>query len=112
MTSAAPATQDDFTDRVVVQSINSQAASGPLFSPGGTLAGWSLTEDTGAAPAVARLIDGSGLSGSLIAKISLAAGASSVVRPGVGGWPFGVGLFLQIDSGTLAGSVAIERDKS
>lgn len=67
--------------------------------------GWSFREVTGAAPADIQLIDGLSNNGQIIAEITLGPGES--IRDVAGGWCLRarVGVFLQVNSGTVRGSV-------
>jgi hypothetical protein len=79
-------------------------AAGVLVSTAGIYAGYSLRETAGAAATV-RLWDGAAASGTQIATIALAANGSRDV-----GIPHGVwftGLFIEIVTGTVEGSIYI-----
>lgn len=74
-----------------------------VMSSAGRIAGFSVRETTGAAPALVKLHDGFDLNGDLVMTISLAAGESA--RDWF--WPGGIsctyGLFVEVASGTIEG---------
>lgn len=67
--------------------------------------GWSFREVTGAAPLDAQLIDGSSNNGQVIAELTLGPGES--IRDTIGPWCLRtqVGVWLQVNSGTVRGAV-------
>ena len=71
----------------------------------GRLVFYSWRETTGAAGAVFRLWDGSSNQGAMLLTFSLTAGESVREIPGMHTVPYEVGLFLEIVSGTVEGSV-------
>lgn len=77
-----------------------------LISGGLTLVrGWSFRETTGGAPAVFELVDGSGPNGALLATFHIPSGLSTdIAIPGSGVAAF-AGLFLNMISGSVRGSV-------
>lgn len=72
------------------------------------LVGWSLRESTGGATAAVRLIDGGDATGQNVAAISLASGGSDHEGIGPDGPLCNQGLFLQIVSGSVEGSLWIK----
>ncbi len=87
--------------------INTALTSQKLSSSGGRLAGWSVRETSGAAPAVLRLRDGVDAGGDILATIALAANqGNSISMPGAG-VGFALGLFLELVSGVVEGAVWI-----
>lgn len=81
-------------------------ASGVLYASAGTLTGYSIRETAGA-PAVVRVHDGRDASGDLLVTIGLAADESATVvlpHQGVG---FALGLYVEIVSGAVEGTVYV-----
>lgn len=89
----------------VVVPLASPAASGQVINIAGRITWFSLRETSGAAAAVVRYYDGSGASGKLMAAISLQASESTREWVGNHGLPFGGGLYLQVVSGSVEGSI-------
>lgn len=83
------------------------SASGLLVNGSGCLLMHATRETTGTTPATYRLFDGSGTGGELLLPVSLTAGQSTrdFVRRCV--LPFRQGLFFQIVSGAVEGSVSV-----
>lgn len=67
--------------------------------------GWEINESTGSATAKFRLRDGTTAAGREIATINLAAGASSDIELGGPGSLTGSGIFLEVLSGSVEGSI-------
>lgn len=78
-----------------------------LSNSAGRCVGWSIKEATGAAAAELDLLDGTNVDGNLLFPITLAAGESSREWFGPSGISFGVGLFTQLVSGSVTGTVWI-----
>lgn len=76
-----------------------------VSSSAGTLAGFSLRETTGAAPAVVELRDGNDDAGGLVSVITLAAGESVRDWFGVDGPSFGYGLVVVRVAGIVDGAI-------
>ncbi len=89
----------------VVVPLAAPAASGQVVNIAGRITWFSLRESGGANPAVVRLYDGSGTSGKLMASISLQAAESTREWVGNHGLPFNGGLYLQVVSGAVEGSI-------
>lgn len=69
------------------------------------LTGWSITESTGSAAAKIKLFDGTKTGTRLLATISLASGASSHVSLADSASLSNNGIFLEVVSGSVEGSV-------
>lgn len=81
-------------------------ASQALVTAPGRYVGFSIRETTGAATAVVRLWDNaSAASGTSLEEISLAAGESAREYYGDGGIRTTFGVYVQIVSGAIVGSV-------
>lgn len=92
------------TDLVAVP-IKTGAVSGGLLGRNAHVTTVVLAETTGAAAASVDVIDGNDASGPVILPIRLAQGTSvslSLGRPGV---PFGTGVYLRVNSGSVVGSL-------
>lgn len=76
-----------------------------LATSSGQLAGFSLRETSGAAPAVVRLLDGSDASGDILFTVALLAGASNHEWLLPHGLFYGAGLFVQVLTGTIEGAI-------
>lgn len=76
-----------------------------VSSSAGTLAGFSLRETTGAAPAVVELRDGNDNAGALVSVVTLAAGESVRDWFGGDGPSFDYGLVVVRVSGNVDGAV-------
>lgn len=87
-----------------VRQVQTGAKDSIVSTSGGRLVGWALRETAGAT-ALAYLRDGVDPDGAIIVPISLSAGESTrdVYIPG--GLSFGRGLFLDVVSGAIEGSV-------
>jgi hypothetical protein len=106
-------------DQVAVQSgsgspsrhvqLSALAASAALLTTGAVVFGWSLIEPTGAAGAVALLIDGASADGDIAGAISIAAGGESIHSTTGRGVLFERGVYVQVVSGTLTGAIYYER---
>jgi hypothetical protein len=69
------------------------------------LAGWVLTESTGAAAATVQLVDGNDANGIPIATVNLAQGQTSPVMLGGHLLVCQTGLFVRVTAGSILGSV-------
>jgi len=81
------------------------AQSGALATKRTAVCGWSFREVTGSAPADMQLMDGQNNTGLVIAEITLTQGQS--IRDVTGDWPVLClrGIWVQVNSGTVRGSV-------
>lgn len=86
------------------------AASGALAANQGCLLMHATRETTGTAPAVYKLFDGSSANGELLLPVALSSGQSTRDNWWRCVMPFRQGLFYQLVSGTLEGSVAVLLD--
>lgn len=80
-------------------------ASQPLFARECRLYGWSFVEDTDTDPASIELIDGGNANGALVVPITLSAGQSTRDWLGKPGLEVRSGLYLNVISGSVSGSV-------
>ncbi|HRC64971.1 MAG TPA: hypothetical protein PLB86_07250 [Dermatophilaceae bacterium] len=71
----------------------------------GRLAGWSVRETSGAAPAIVRFLDGPGGDG--VAEIALPAGQGSTLWLLPGGVSLTYGLSVQVVQGAVSGAVYV-----
>lgn len=67
--------------------------------------GWAFWETTGAAGSVFNILDGNDANGLLVAQVKLSAGQSIRDTTGALGLYFRTGVFVQVLSGTVAGSI-------
>jgi hypothetical protein len=86
---------------------NLPAASALLYSGAGKVVGWAFRETTGTTTAVIRLWDGTANTGRLIAPIALGAGQSTRDSTPIGGILTLQGVYFELVSGTVEGSVWI-----
>jgi len=87
--------------------LNLPAASGQLINTGGCLTWHSTRETSGAAAAAYRIWDGSSASGTKLLDVSLVASGSARDFIGQHVLPFKTGLYFELVSGALEGSVAV-----
>jgi hypothetical protein len=69
--------------------------------------GFNLSETTGSAGAVVDFWDGHGTTGVLVGECQLAQGTSQWTNMGIYGWPITAGLYMNVVSGSVLGSVTI-----
>lgn len=81
-----------------------QANSKQLWGKECHLMGWSFVESTGAAAATVWLYDGQDATGSVVAVIPLAAGASSSLSTGLLGIACRGGLYMAVKAGSVTGA--------
>jgi hypothetical protein len=74
-----------------------------VMAAGGRLAGYSVRETTGAAPAVIRLRDGADVAGDLVATIALTQGQSLTAWLMPTGISLTYGLFAEVVTGAIEG---------
>lgn len=91
-------------------SVPAAGASGLLVSTGVILLGWSVYETTGAAPAVAQILDGGGAGSPVAGGISVPAGGQSGPSISSVGIRLPSGLYLSVVSGSLAGAIYYRHD--
>lgn len=84
-----------------------QAGAGnvPVWTGDIYLAGWVITESTGAAVASVQLVDGNDANGVPIATVNLPAGATSAVMFGGHLLVCQTGLVVRVTAGAIIGSV-------
>lgn len=80
-----------------------ETARRPMTS-GGALIGYSIRENGGVA-ALVHLRDGPDAAGDLVCTLALAAGESAQAWFGPGGLNIGQGLFVHVETGSVAGAV-------
>lgn len=80
-----------------------------LSNSAGRVVGWALKETTGLATAELDLLDGTNTDGDLLAPITLAPSESVRDWFGPAGISFGRGLFAQLVSGSISGTVWLGR---
>lgn len=80
-----------------------------LSNTAGRLVGYALKETTGIATAELDLLDGTNVDGDLLAPITLAANQSVRDWFGPAGVSFGIGLYAQLVSGSITGTVWLGR---
>lgn len=92
-----------------VRNVAVQGASGliAVTTVASWLFGWALTESSGAAAATFALYDGQVANGQVVALVQLAANGTSIVHPGVTGWPCRSGLTLAVTAGAVTGSLTL-----
>lgn len=78
-----------------------------LDGAAGRIVYFAFRETSGTAKAVIRLWDGSGAKGKLLLPLALAEGTSTASFPGFHSLPYTIGLYLQVVTGTVEGSVSI-----
>ena len=88
-------------------SIGTATANRQLYTPQGTLFGWSIRESTGTTAATATLWDGVDASGVIVGVIGLAGGGLSHPPFPEKGVELEAGLWLQVESGSLKGVVYV-----
>lgn len=90
-----------------VLTIPGPAASGVVDGSGGRVVYWAFRETSGAATATFRLWDSSNAAGTMLTPFQLAAGESIREFPGFHTLPYRVGLFLEVISGAIEGSISV-----
>lgn len=84
----------------------SSLTSGSQPVAGDTLVtGWALYETTGADLASCNIIDGNDANGTIVARVNLLAGQSVRDMTGILGLLFTVGVYVQVLSGSIAGTI-------
>ena len=83
------------------------AAGERLVSGPAILLGYSIRESTGAAAAAVRLRNGADATGAIVATIGLAASGSDTQMPTDPGLICDVGVWLEVVSGSVEGSVHV-----
>jgi hypothetical protein len=71
------------------------------------LIGFTFAETTDSAVAEVQLFDGHDENGVLVAPIKIASGASMLSNCGLSGWPITAGIYLEVLSGSVQGSITI-----
>ena len=88
--------------------IVSGQTSGQLVNGAGRLFVHTITETTGAATAKYTLYDGTGVSGTLLVPVTLAANESSRDYFGKHGIPFLTGVYIEVVSGSVQGALVVQ----
>lgn len=88
--------------------ISAGQLSGQLISGAGRLLVHTIEETTGAAGAKYTLFDGTGVSGTPLVPVTLAANESSRDYFGRHGIPFLTGVYIQVISGSVLGAIVVE----
>lgn len=98
--------------QVVKVPFTATAASGELVQYADRILFWAFLETTGTARATIRLRDGGDANAAVIVPISLSAGESTRDWLGPQGIPCRAGVYLEVVSGSVEGSVvvAVRRD--